>query len=200
VRTQVELLAIVGERLSSTDLDGSIALWREVRELRAGVAGVEEIAPSFTGSQELGAWSQRLLTIAPVEVLTRVMELAPQDDRTEVVNTMRDWMRIDKVGFAEWLMEREPGPDRDRGAAALSSQLIEHHGGDWRRAPPEPDYESALSWASSISLESTRTLQLQSVVRSWMRTDSEQAGEYCMGFPEGSPVRNTYEALRERGR
>ena len=97
----------------------------------------------------------------PVEAADFVASLGAEDPAFEVAvsSLIERWSRYDLEGPGQWLNELPPSEEIDRAVAVFSM-----------RASGE-DPAGAMTWAESISSESTRTRVMSGVAGNWKETD-----------------------------
>jgi hypothetical protein len=195
-RLAAERLAMVGQKMVDDDLPAALAVlddlfkacpdagnrmvWtRYPNGASGGGGGVDGVQPFI----------DRLVAKDPLAALAAVEDLPPVENspyghRAADAESMiaASWARQDFEGFAGWVENQDPGPQRDRHVGQAVSQLIstERHA-------------DAVSWAMGISDEDQRLNSVRNAVQQWRHRDADAARAWAAEADLSDTLRQSLE-------
>ena len=141
--------------LAAQDLEEALGRYDQVSKTRRDAAASAIIAAMATNDVE-----RALLWFAEI----------PDADRGRSSHRAiaEAWFEHDSLAASEWVGQLPAGTGRDSSVEAIVSGLTSGR---------DPDYASAVAWATTLGNSGTRNQQLEKTFKSWLRHDPERARE-----------------------
>lgn len=195
-RLAAERLAMVGQKMVDDDLPAALAVLDDLFKACPD-AGNRMIWIRYPNGASGGGgdvdgvqpFIDRLVAKDPLAALAAVVDVplvenSPYGHRAADAESMvaASWARQDFEGFAGWVENQDPGPQRDRHVGLAVSQLSSSE-----------QHAEALSWAMEISNEDQRASSVRDAVMNWRHRDAEAVRKWAAEADLSDKLRQSLE-------
>lgn len=104
----------------------------------------------------------------------------PNTRQRIIEDIMLDWSSNDPASAAAWLNAQPAGPENDEILSAFSGSIV------------DIDPESAVTWASTISDETRRQVEVTTILEEWIALDGERARQWVADSDLSPDLKSRY--------